>query len=150
MSSLSMCKAFVYKMVYNKHLWLVALIGWALLIFLFSAFPRPFAEPQFDIEVILRKLGHFSVFYVFMGLLFKVLWDRTRWSFGVVLLWASVGSVVYAISDETHQILVPGRHATVTDVIIDAFGILMMVVTLSLLRTYPKDFEWWWERGSRW
>lgn len=141
-----MCNGLVTRMKYNKHFWLVALVGWAVLIFLFSAFPKPFAEPRFDIEVILRKLGHFTVFYVFAGLLFKVIWDRVQWSFASVMIWSSVGSVLYAISDELHQLLVPGRHATFMDIVIDTFGILMMLVTLSLLRTYPKDFEWFWGR----
>lgn len=48
-------------------------------------------------------------------------------------LFSLVFCILYAISDEVHQVFVPGRGAQVTDVLIDSFGafigIGMYVVT---------------------
>ena len=55
--------------------------------------------------------------------LFVRLWLRSA---GVArfALWAFVGSVAYAASDEFHQTFVPGRGGHVTDVLIDSGGVL--------------------------
>ncbi|PHS31770.1 MAG: hypothetical protein COA82_09845 [Alkaliphilus sp.] len=50
--------------------------------------------------------------------------------------------VLYAISDETHQIFVPGRSAQISDVLIDSVGaivgILMYLVLARIkLKRYP-------------
>jgi len=41
-------------------------------------------------------------------------------------------SLIYAISDEVHQLFVPGRVASIKDVLIDLFGVLLALLI------YPK------------
>jgi VanZ family protein len=61
-----------------------------------------------------------------------------------VLLLAFTLTVGYGISDEYHQLFVPGRHAKVADVIFDAAGALAMLLLLrrvSWLRNFPENLR---------
>jgi len=42
--------------------------------------------------------------------------------------------ILYGISDEIHQLFVPGRHFAISDILIDSAGILFASVLYSLLR----------------
>jgi len=50
---------------------------------------------------------------------------------GVLL--AFVICVLYAISDETHQIFVPGRSAQISDVLIDSVGAIVGILMYLVL-----------------
>ena len=59
------------------------------------------------------------------------------------LLGAAFGlATLYGISDEIHQLYVPGRHGRFADVLFDASGALAMVLLLrwfAWLRTFPEN-----------
>ena len=80
-----------------------------------------------ELNKFVRKLAHFTMYFMlgfclFTGsLLFKL---KNRYRFLV----AMATSVVYAISDEVHQLFVSGRTAQVRDVIIDSCGTLLGVI----------------------
>jgi VanZ family protein len=68
-------------------------------------------------ELLLRKLGHVSEYF-----LLTLAWARAlgdRWSAAALI------SVLYAGSDELHQTFVAGRHGTPVDVLIDSIGIAL-------------------------
>ncbi|HTW89284.1 MAG TPA: VanZ family protein [Candidatus Binataceae bacterium] len=70
---------------------------------------------QVQIHLIVRKLGHFLPYMVFFLVLISgPLRGRPYWSLLVCLTLASL--------DETHQIFLPGRTASVYDVAIDFSG----------------------------
>lgn len=75
------------------------------------------------VETILRKGAHVAAYAILAILVYRALaasWPRAARS---RLLWAAFGiAVLYAVSDEWHQALVPGRDGRVFDVLIDAFG----------------------------
>ena len=105
--------------------WLPA-IGWALLIFWFSAQPNlRFAQDEL-LDLVVRKLGHMGVF----GILALLVWRglavttpaRPAWA------WAAGLSLLYAATDEFHQAFTPGREPTIRDVAIDGLGIAIAVV----------------------
>ena len=81
------------------------------------------------LHFLLRKLGHFSEYFVlgilaaraFAGSFNELL--RRRW-FEIALLLI----VCYALLDEFHQSFVPGRTASVYDSAIDTFGGLMALL----------------------
>lgn len=52
------------------------------------------------------------------------------WSRWFLAFWAWIGSTVYAMTDEIHQIFVPGRGPSVTDVAIDTVGALLGVLSV--------------------
>ena len=55
---------------------------------------------------------------------------------------AAAITIAYAISDELHQTQVDGRHGTVTDVLIDAAGVLAawLLVRAQAARTATRGF----------
>lgn len=79
----------------------------------------------------LRKFAHFSEF---AGLGF-CLCNALYASFGHRLtpVFALVGTVIYAISDEVHQIFSEGRACQITDVLIDSSGALSGIVIAFLV-----------------
>lgn len=77
-------------------------------------------------KIILRKGAHFVEFSG-LGL---CLCNAIYASFGHRLtpVFALVGSVIYAISDEVHQIFSEGRACQITDVLIDSAGALLGII----------------------
>ena len=89
----------------------------------------------------LRKLAHFAE-YAVMGILLTVIW--VQWMRPgkrlclLIVLWVFIS----AAADELHQYFVPGRYASVADVLLDtcggAFG---MMVCLHLRRRIKGNIE---------
>lgn len=88
-------------------------------------------------EKIIRKIAHFSIYalvgFLLMGLVstFK-LKEKNRILISLIL------GVLYATSDEIHQLFSPGRSAQITDVYIDTLGILVGIFVILL---FIKVFE---------
>jgi VanZ family protein len=120
-------------------LWLPLLV-WMGLIFFFSSQPRLPGPPQPLLDLLLKKGGHFMGYGILAVLWLRVLVGASpgdsaeavgakrkvslvpRVSGLRVLLAAWAVTVLYAISDEYHQSLVPSRHPGYSDVILDALG----------------------------
>ena len=101
-------------------LWLPVLL-WAGLIFYMSSIPYlRITEAWYDI--ILRKLAHVFVFGVLARLVARALTGSTLWPWKRIFVWSLILSTLYACSDEYHQHFVPGRSASIVDVMIDAAG----------------------------
>ena len=86
----------------------------------------------------IRKVGHAVVYFILTLLAY---WAFSRYSpyyvSGRPLPWSVAFSIVYAISDEYHQSLVPGRYGVYTDVIIDSVGV------------FAEDGLIYWLRGRK-
>lgn len=128
-------------MSYFFKYWLPPLM-WASLVFIFSTdrfssdntsplflplfqwlLPQATPEVVESFHVLVRKLGHFSEFFVLAMLLYRAvragrgsLWQSpvAAWTLSLVLL--------YAIADEVHQQFVPSRSAAWSDSLLDFFG----------------------------
>lgn len=111
----------------------VPVVGWAALIFAFSAQPDLTFVPDAGADLVVRKAGHLTVFGILALLTWRALARTTAlrraWA------WALVLTILYAISDELHQGLVAGRHASVSDVVIDGIGALTAVATVWFIRS---------------
>lgn len=71
--------------------------------------------------VLVRKSAHFTLYFILGILVFIFVKDFTIINYKLVLI--SVGVVLlYSISDELHQLFVPGRSGEVFDVFIDTMG----------------------------
>jgi VanZ family protein len=115
---------------HNKISWLITLIG-AGLIFYISSLTFDQAEYNFGILTIVY---HFLSFFCFSFFLFISLVRGKKKSLFSLAIFISV---FYAISDEIHQLYVPGRFCTVLDVLVDSAGILfsfMLYVILMKVR----------------
>lgn len=73
---------------------------------------------------IVRKFAHFGVYFV-LGVLkmnsLRISGMRGRKAFILSIVFC----VIYAVSDEVHQLFVPGRGAQVKDVLIDSAGAIV-------------------------
>lgn len=102
---------------------------WMVLIFILSAIPSLHSGLREDF--LLRKLAHMAEYAVLFVLLLRAIDVNNR------LMWkhyclAALLAVLYAFTDEWHQLYVPGREGSVRDVIIDSAGIVGALVVLRL------------------
>ena len=124
--SLAYKKNIFFKLV---SLWLPVVVQMGL-IFYFSS--QPAGSPALERFPTPPGFGHL-VGYALLGfLLYRAL-------YGSLLGWNLIAArntfiigVLYAVSDELHQLFVPGRHASVTDVGIDAAGILLALLVIRI------------------
>jgi VanZ family protein len=70
---------------------------------------------------IVRKYAHFSA-YLVLGLLIMNALRRSGVRGFKAFMFSLLFCILYAVSDEIHQLFVPGRGAQVTDVLIDGAG----------------------------
>lgn len=89
-------------------------------------------EQQEVIETIIRKLAHFFL-YTLGGILILLyinlykITDNNK----VIISW-TIGTA-YAITDELHQLFVPGRSGEIRDVFIDSLGVITGIIFLLLI-----------------
>jgi len=127
-------------MITIKNWWPV--IAWMSLIFFFStdlfsgtnttSFLQPIlssllpdgtADQIETIHLIIRKLGHWSEYFILAILCARALRIETpRQSQPRYAASAIAIATLYAASDEWHQSFVPSRSASIVDVLIDCFG----------------------------
>lgn len=89
-----------------------------------------------NLQLIGRKSGHF-IGYMMLGVLSMLLLLKFK-NINKKPLFAFSICVIYAISDEIHQLFVPGRTGQLKDVIIDScgsiVGIAIVLVFIKLLQ----------------
>ena len=86
-------------------------------------------EEQAIIETIIRKLAHFWL-YTLGGILILLHFNLYKISDKnkVIISW-SIGTA-YAITDELHQLFVPGRSGEIRDVCLDSLGLITGIILL--------------------
>lgn len=164
----------VRMMRIRKYIFLILTLVWMIVIFMFSnspgdesgktsyAFGKLFCEifvpgyeemtlmEQEDLALLLdhpiRKLAHFTEYMILGALLagiptFKV--NADYWKRGLIV-WGI--ACLYAVSDEVHQLFVPGRDGAVKDVLLDSSGALVgvllgLIVVRICVRTKNKAGE---------
>lgn len=86
--------------------------------------PEPEKENVVDrVESIVRKIAHYSI-YTLVGVLLMGLMSTYKIKeFDRIAVSLIIG-VIYASTDEIHQVFVPGRGPLITDVILDSMGVL--------------------------
>jgi VanZ family protein len=109
----------------------IALMG---VIFWFSAQPAGGHHAWW--VIVFRKLGHITGYALLTG----AWWWALRRVAQRPLLWAVGISLVYACSDEFHQTFVRGREGTPRDVAIDAIGMAIAALLISMRRSAPTGW----------
>lgn len=79
------------------------------------------------IESGVRKTAHMTEFGILSVLLYVWL-GKWQAATGKRMAFAAILSMLYAVSDELHQLLVPGRAGSVRDVMIDSTGAILGVI----------------------
>lgn len=96
---------------------------------------------RFDIDKlnhIVRKGAHFSAYLILAVLIYNYVSQRkiTGWKSVVLVIFLCV---LYAISDEVHQLFVEGRSGQLSDVLIDSIGAVTGMGVYKLLkRLFPS------------
>lgn len=120
-------------------------IFWMILIFTMSSFDATKSSNQSNfivniishilninnislLSIIIRKLAHFTE-YLILGILISNTINKTHKKY----LLALIICFLYAVSDEIHQIYVPGRSCQITDMIIDTTGSLTGIFLYKLI-----------------
>ena len=118
------------------------LIFWLVLIYGLSD-QSQLADIEDEItERVVYKLAHVLAYAVLAWLWWRVLAPQ-RQATWLVLPMAWVLSILYGISDEIHQLYVPGRSGRVADVLFNAAGALLTVLLLrrfERLRGFPETW----------
>ena len=71
---------------------------------------------------LIRKNAHFFAYFILGILVTNALYQTTKIQSKRQIMLAFIICVLYAISDEVHQLFVPGRSGEVRDVLIDSAG----------------------------
>lgn len=130
---------------------LLLVILWMIFIFVMSSFDANSSSNQSnfivdiitsiinikDIELlslIIRKLAHFIEYFI-LGIL--VINFITRYDKKIII--AILLCIIYATSDEIHQIFVPGRSCQIIDIMIDSLGSIMGIYLYKLITKKCKN-----------
>ncbi len=134
----------------KKNINLILVIIWMILIFIMSSFNGNDSSMQsnfivniisniFNIKniellsLIVRKLAHFSEYFILGILLCRYINDINKLSSLTLLI-----GTIYALSDEVHQIYVPGRSFAIRDILIDTLGIILSIIIYKIIKKHIK------------
>ena len=81
---------------------------------------------------------HIGEYCLLVILVYRLLKLKLNQPDKFIYLLSFTASTLYAISDEIHQYFVPGRFATLTDLIFDALGI---IIGLFCIHIYVNHFK---------
>ncbi len=87
---------------------------------------------QESLSHIIRKCAHFGI-YLVLGFLVTYALNHNNISRQKIILLAFLICLLYAISDEIHQLYIPGRSGQVSDVLLDSAGGLVGIVLMSVI-----------------
>lgn len=137
-------------MIKNK-ISIILVILWMIFIFVMSSFDATSSSNQSNfivdiitsiinikdiglLSLIIRKLAHFIEYFI-LGIL--VINFITRYDKKIII--AILLCIIYATSDEIHQIFVPGRSCQIIDIMIDSLGSIMGVYLYKLITKKCKN-----------
>lgn len=84
----------------------------------------------------IRKLAHFTLYLILGFLVYHIfLYSKYNWknlpTIGICLL--------YSISDEVHQIFIPGRSGQISDIFVDMFGVISCLLLIYIFNKLVKN-----------
>jgi VanZ family protein len=98
---------------------------WCAVIYYFSSIPELKSGLPNEWDFVLRKIAHMTEYGILVFLFFRAAVQKLNP--GRSAAYAVVFSIVYAFTDEYHQLFVFGREGSLTDVFIDSLGIFFTV-----------------------
>ena len=130
---------------------LLLVILWMIFIFVMSSFDATSSSNQSNfivdiitsiinikdiglLSLIIRKLAHFIEYFI-LGIL--VINFITRYDKKIII--AILLCIIYATSDEIHQIFVTGRSCQIIDIMIDSLGSIMGIYLYKLITKKCKN-----------
>lgn len=107
----------------RKYTKFIPVILWMIFIFWMSSIPDLPSNKFFLLDFIFKKTAHVIEYTVLFLLWFKALGNKSPFQ-------AIVFSLVYAFTDEIHQLFVPGRTGRLRDVGIDSIGMIVFAILI--------------------
>ncbi len=112
---------------------------------LISGFKKKSAKKKKEfvkkIDTMVRKLAHIAEYAILGFLLMGTFYDE-RQNHRKTFLISWISAIIYAASDEFHQLFVPDRSGRISDVVIDSigagFGILGFILILFIISRYSN------------
>jgi len=107
------------------------IFGWGpaiacmVLIFLMSSRPRFGVTQEYVFDFLIFKSLHVIEYFILYVLLVRAFYKSQKYTLKKSITIAVVFCLLYAISDELHQTLVPTRDGTLRDIFIDSIGIFI-------------------------
>lgn len=100
------------------------------------------SAPADLLTILVRKAAHIVAYFALGILLFNLL---KEYDLGVkTMIFISIGiAMLYACTDEIHQMFVPGRSGEVRDILIDTAGAALGVVV------YAALYSWLYKRSEK-
>jgi VanZ family protein len=120
-------------------LWLPVLL-WAGVIFMASSNPNPYQllpASWADHAELLGRYMHIGEYAILAALLLRALVWRREMSLGLLAVILGL-SALYALSDETHQLFVPGRAFQLLDLALDVTGAVIGLLLYTFIRYFGK------------
>lgn len=132
----------------KNKLSIIPVIIWALTIFIMSSFNAEESANQSNfivniiasifninnislLSLIIRKLAHFTE-YLILGVLVINMFTKNNVRKSYIL--SILLCIIYATSDEIHQIFTPGRACQIKDILIDSIGSITGIYLFKLLK----------------
>ncbi len=109
----------------KKILYWLPPILWMSLIFTLSSRQRISVSDITSVNFIFFKSLHIVEYAILFFLLFRALYRTTRLPLQQIFYVAISIAILYGVSDELHQTLVPTREGSPRDIVIDSIGILL-------------------------
>lgn len=124
----------------KKRISILLVIIWMILIFIMSSFNATESSNQSGLIVniisnifninnldtlsfIIRKLAHFSEYFILGILVCNTIKQHNKKTYIAIII-----CILYALSDETHQIFVSGREFKLLDIFVDSVGSLLGIL----------------------
>ncbi len=92
----------------------------------------PLDVPEELLHFWIRKSAHFTAYLLLGIFVIQALFRQGKWKKDSIV--AIIVCVVYAISDEIHQVFIPGRSGEVRDVLIDSSGAIVGIILYIFVR----------------
>lgn len=125
-------------------LWLPVIV-WAGMIFYFSGRPRMDSgleqfQSGLELDCVLRKSVHVFEYFILACLMFRAIKGSFALNQYSLFFHTIILSVLYAFSDEFHQIFVPTRTGSIYDVMVDCIGVLIAYVVLRFWENSDRHY----------
>lgn len=129
----------------KKKISVILVILWMILIFIMSSYSGNDSSNQSNfivniissifninnidiLSLIVRKLAHFTEYFILGLLVYNMIYNLNKKKYMSIII-----CILYAISDEIHQLFVVGRSCNIIDMLIDSCGSISGVYFLYLI-----------------
>jgi VanZ family protein len=91
---------------------------------------------QVFLHVLIRKFAHLMAYFILGLLVVRALYPMLQ---KYVMRLSLLICLMYAVSDEVHQVFVPGRSGEIRDVLIDMIGVISGIFVFLMMKKWQRS-----------